>query len=318
MATRKRKRIKIVKPFQFYSLLLGLLAALALIIFLIVKLIGAISGGDGQENSTSVDSKPVESILVESKPAESSKVTAPADTTPPAIKCADSRTVYLGDAVSYKKDVTVSDDTDAAPTLEVDSSNVNLRKAGTYTYTLTATDSAGNKATRTVTLTVKEKVKEHVTEAEMYAEADKVIAKIITDDMTPEQQVKAIYNWARGNIGYINHSDKTDWVQTAYKTFVNRQSDCFGYFAVTKALLNRLGIENKDIIKVKLKEGASSHYWSLVTLDGTNWYHLDTTPRKGTGDDFCMVTDEFILNYSEAHDNSHYFDRSLYPATPKS
>ena len=302
MASRKRRRIKIVKPFQFFSLVAILLAVIVLAVVLIAKGIGAI-----------IDSNDSSSY----QRLESSAPSLPADTTPPTIECEDTRLVYIGDAVSYKKDVVVTDDTDSAPALTVDSSKVNLRQAGSYTYTLVATDKAGNETTRTVTLTVKEKPKDYVTEEEMYAQADKVISKIITDDMTSEQQVKAIYNWARGNIGYINHSAKTDWVQTAYKTFVNRQSDCFGYFAVTKAMLNRLGIENKDIVKVKLKPTASNHYWSLVTLDGTNWYHLDTTPRKGTGDDFCMVTDEFILNYSKAHDNSHYFDASLYPATPK-
>ncbi len=302
MASRKRRKIKIVKPFQFFSLVAILLAIIVLAVVLIAKGIGAI-----------IDSNDSGSYQM----IGSSEPSLPADTTPPTIECEDSRLVYIGDAVSYKKDVVVTDDTDTAPALTVDSSKVNLRVEGSYTYTLIATDKAGNETTRTVTLTVKEKPKDYVTEEEMYAQADKVIAKIITDGMTAEQQVKAIYNWARGNIGYINHSDKTDWVQTAYKTFVNRQSDCFGYFAATKAMLNRLGIENKDVIKVKLKPTASNHYWSLVTLDGTNWYHLDTTPRKGTGDDFCMVTDEFILNYSKAHDDSHNFDTSLYPATPK-
>ncbi|MBQ7288845.1 MAG: hypothetical protein IJW78_03850 [Clostridia bacterium] len=302
MAKRRRRRIKIVKPFQFFSLLFVLIAAIVLVIVLGTKTVRFLLGKD----STPAGVSSVASVA-----------SAPTDTTPPVIICESERLFYIGDTMSYKKDVTVTDDTDSAPSLSVDSSAVNLRAAGTYNYTLTATDRAGNTATKTVTLTVKDKPTDYVSEADMYAEADKVLAKIITDGMTKQEQVKAIYNWARGNIGYVNHSDKTDWVQTAYKTFVNRQSDCFGYFAVTKALLNRLDIENMDVIKVKLTTGASNHYWSLVTVDGTNWYHLDTTPRKGTGDDFCMVTDDFILNYSAAHDNSHNFDRSLYPATPK-
>lgn len=302
MAKRRRKRIRIVKPFQFFFVLLVLIAAVALVIFLGAKAVAFLKeGGQPQDTNTSSD------------------VTSsgPADTVPPVIECESTRLFYIGDAMSYKKDVTVTDDTDPAPELTVDSSNVDLRTAGTYTYTLTATDKAGNTSSKTVTLTVAEKPDDYVTEEQMYAEADKVIEQIITDGMTKKEQVTAIYNWMRGNIGYVNSSDKTDWVQTAYKTFRNRQSDCFGYFAATKALLNRLGIENMDVVKVKLKESDPSHYWNLVTVDGTNWYHLDTTPRKGSGDDFCMVTDDFILNYSTSHDNSHNFDRSLYPATPK-
>lgn len=302
MAKRRRKRIRIVKPFQFFFVLLVLIAAVALVIFLGAKAVAFLKeGGQPQDTNTSSD-------------VSSS---GPADTVPPVIECESFRVFYIGDAMSYKKDVTVTDDTDPAPELTVDSSKVDLRTAGTYTYTLTATDQAGNTSSKTVTLTVAEKPDGYVTEEQMYAEADKVIEQIITDGMTKEEQVKAIYNWMRGNIGYVNSSDKTDWVETAYQTFRNRQSDCFGYFAATKALLNRLGIENMDVVKVKLKESDPSHYWNLVTVDGTNWYHLDTTPRKGSGDDFCMVTDDFILNYSASHDNSHNFDRSLYPATPK-
>ena len=29
-----------------------------------------------------------------------------------------------------------------------------------------------------------------------------------------------------------------------------------------------------------------------------------------------MLTDEVLLEFPEAHDNSHIFDQSLYPATP--
>lgn len=293
MANRRRRRIKIVKPFQFFTLLLVLAAAVALVIFLGAKAVSFLKNG-GQPGNT-----------------------GPADTVPPVIQCDNTRLFYIGDAMSYKKDVTVTDDTDPAPTLTVDSSKVDLRAAGTYTYTLTATDKAGNTASKTVTLTVAQKPADYVTEDELYAEADKVIAKIITDDMDKTQQVQAVYAWMCGNIGYVNSSDKTDWVQTGYKTLVNRQSDCFGFFAATKALLERLDIENIDVIKVKMKDSDPSHYWSLVTVNGTDWYHLDTTPRKGEGDDFCMVTDDFILNYSAAHEHSHNFDRSLYPATPK-
>lgn len=298
MAKRRRRRVKIVKPFQFFTLLFVLAAAVALVIFLGAKAVSFLKGGANPGNTGSVASGSL-------------------DTTPPVIECESTRLFYIGDAMSYKKDVTVTDDTDPAPQLTVDSSRVDLRAAGTYTYTLTATDKAGNTASKTVTLTVAQKPANYVSEEELMAEAGKVIDQIITKDMDKMQQVKAIYSWVQNHIGYVNSSDKTDWVQTGYKTFKNRQSDCFGYFAVTKALLNYLEIENMDVVKVKMKESDPSHYWSLVTVDGENWYHLDTTPRKGEGDNFLMVTDEFILNYSAAHEHSHNFDRSLYPATPE-
>ena len=69
---------------------------------------------------------------------------------------------------------------------------------------------------------------------------------------------------------------------------------------------------------MKNYEGDSNHYWSLVSLDdGETWYHFDSTPRMGTGDDFCLVTDAFLDAYSAAHKNCHNRDKTLYPATPE-
>ena len=83
--------------------------------------------------------------------------------------------------------------------------------------------------------------------------------------------------------------------------------------ATSKALLTRAGIPNLDVVKSDTSH--SSHYWSLIDC-GDGWYHFDTTPRYGGGS-FFMLTDAEILAYSEAHRDSHIFDRSLYPATPE-
>lgn len=298
----KRKRVRIVKPFQFFLLIFVIIAALALSVLLIMKVVQFLRHPGEPKNTPSVVSE-VSSY--------------PPDDTAPVIECEDERLFYIGNAMSYREGVTVTDDLDPEPTLTVDSVNVDLRTAGTYTYTLTATDRSGNTSSKEVKLTVLEKPKDYVSEEQILAEVDKVIDQIITEDMTKEDQIKAIYKYMRTNIAYGGSSDRTDYMQEAYRTLHKRRSDCYGFFAATKALLNRLGIENMDVVKVKVKPTDSNHFWNLVTANGTDWYHLDTTPRTGKGDDFCMVTDEFILNYSKAHNNSHNFDRSLYPATPE-
>ena len=85
------------------------------------------------------------------------------------------------------------------------------------------------------------------------------------------------------------------------------------FFATSKALLTRAEIPNLDVVKSDTSH--SSHYWSLIDC-GDGWYHFDTTPRYGGGE-FFMMTDDELLEYSEAHNDSHIFDQSLYPATPK-
>ncbi len=44
---------------------------------------------------------------------------------------------------------------------------------------------------------------------------------------------------------------------------------------------------------------------------------LTPPPRKGEGDDFCLVTDAFLDAYSASHNNCHNRDKTLYPATPE-
>ncbi len=245
------------------------------------------------------------------------KLTVIIDTVAPMLSGVQKHVLYLGDAVSYRTGVTVSDDHDPAPNLLIDSSGVDLSRAGQYPLTYTATDSSGNSASVQTTVTVLEKKAEYVDIETIYQAADALLATIVTADMDQRTQVERIYKWARTNCTYSGHSDKNDYLQGAYVMMTQRTGDCFNYFAVTKLFFERLGIQNMDVRKVKNHAADSDHYWSLVSLDGENWYHFDATPRMGEGDDFCLVTDAFLDTYSAAHSNCHNRDKSLYPATPE-
>ena len=75
---------------------------------------------------------------------------------------------------------------------------------------------------------------------------------------------------------------------------------------------------NIDVQKVRNFDDDSDHFWSLVSIDGgEHYYHFDATPRSGSGDSFCLVTDAFLNAYSGDHKGSHNRDESLYPATPE-
>ena len=140
---------------------------------------------------------------------------------------------------------------------------------------------------------------------------------IIEDSMTTREKVEAIYTWAQTTIRYTGSSYKDDYEVEAHNVFTNHTGDCFSYYAATKVMFDLLEIPNIDVVKVKNHDQDSSHYWSLVSVDGgENHYHFDATPRKGTGDNFCLVTDAFLDAYSEAHQKCHNRDTSLYPATP--
>lgn len=147
-------------------------------------------------------------------------------------------------------------------------------------------------------------------EKQVDAMADQVLAGIVNDSMSQRQKAEAIYSWVRGHIRYVNHSEKGDWVKSAYDGFRTKRGDCYTYYSVSLALLTRVGIPCIEVVRTD-----GHHWWELVQIDG-QWYHFDTTPRAAGGT-FCLLTDAELAAYSNGvGKGSHNFDRSLYPPTP--
>ena len=232
-----------------------------------------------------------------------------ADEVPPVIEGAVDLEYFLGESISYKSGITVTDDETESPKLSVDNSQVDSSKAGTYPVTYTATDDAGNTASVTVQLTLKEKPKGYVDKETVYDLARKVLDDITNDSMTDMEVAFAIYKWTKSNIAYTGSSDKSSWTKGAYQAFTKKSGDCYNYFAAAKALYDVAGIENVDVIKSDTSH--SSHYWSLINL-GDGWYHVDCTPRRNVGY-FFMNTDAELEAYSKKNKNSHIFDTDAYP-----
>jgi len=236
------------------------------------------------------------------------QLTLAEDTEAPTIKGEANVLVYVGDSVSYKAQVKAQDNCPEGLNLEVDASAVNLNEAGTYSVIYTATDCAGNAATFTMNLTVHER---QYTLEEANALADKILGKIITDDMTLYDKALAIFNYVKGHIGYVSYSEKGDYVKSAYEGLMSGKGDCYNYASASKLLLDRAGIPNMDIERIP--SGNSMHYWNLVDIgDGHGWYHFDTTPRKDRPTIF-LWNDAQIKEYSDKHNNCHNYDRELYP-----
>lgn len=225
--------------------------------------------------------------------------------------------VYEGKTVAYRNGITVTDDMDEEPVLNVDSSAVDLSTPGQYPVVYTATDASGNTATVTVTVTVMEMKDSYVDIDIINAEVDKILDQIITEGMSQLEQVRAVYRWIRNNCGYTSTSFKDDWRQAGYKMLKERVGDCYYYFGLCKLMLERLEIPNIDVKKVPNYEGDSNHYWHLVSVDGgETYYHVDTTPRT-VPTNFCMVTDKVMDDFSAGYRNCFNRDKSLYPATPE-
>ncbi len=237
-------------------------------------------------------------------------MTVQKDTQAPEFQGVADKTVFIGDSVSYKQGVSVTDNKDKELKFSVDNSKVNLKKEGTYPVTYTATDMAGNKASKKINVVVKKFV---VTEDMVNELSDKILAKITKSSMSKREVAYAIYSWTKKNISYSGDSDKSDWLAEAYRGMTNKVGDCFTYFSVAQAMLTRVGIDNMEVNRVG---GRTRHYWSLVNV-GEGWYHFDSCPNRDGKESF-MLTDKEVEEYTEKRGNNYYiYDKTLYPATPE-
>ena len=235
------------------------------------------------------------------------------DTQPPEITGTKDLTVAVGESLSYRTGVTVTDDVDESVQLQVDSSGVNLSEPGEYQAVYWAEDSAGNRAEVTVKVTVVETVTvededggetEDVVEAggkEITLDAvnelaDEILAEITTSGMSQREKALAIYNYVHNHIKYVGTSDKSSWLVGAYVGFTRGSGDCYNYFACSKALLTRAGIPNVDLTRVG---GNSRHYWQLVDV-GNGYYHFDACPHPNSYPLYSfLLTEEQVKAYTK-------------------
>ncbi len=239
---------------------------------------------------------------------EPAKLVIIEDLEPPVINGVEELTTTVGGSISYKKNVTVSDNYAKDVSLHIDSSEVDLNAVGNYTVIYSAEDEVGNVTKEETIVHVKPASVETATEEMVNKKADEILAGIVTDDMSRYETAKAIFNWVYKNVGWSDGTPKTNWIQGAYRGLFNRRGDCFVYASTSKCLLTRAGIANMDI---GFSNARRTHYWNLVDL-GEGWYHFDTT-RRTDGRSFFYYHDADIRAYSNSHNGSHAYDASQYP-----
>lgn len=237
-----------------------------------------------------------------------SKTEAVWDREPPVIEGVEELTIEAGASVSYKRGVTVTDNYDENAELTVDNSEVDLYEPGDYPIVYIATDKYGNEARVESVIHVKQASIENVTEELVNELADRLLAELLTDDMTEYEKAEAIFWWVH-DIVYTKGTPKTDWVEGAYRGLTEYRGDCFVYAMTAKCLLTRAGIENMDIVKIPT---TTRHYWNLINL-GEGWYHYDCCNGRMEGKYFFYATDEKMMEYSRTHNGSNNYDPSLYP-----
>lgn len=230
------------------------------------------------------------------------------DDVPPEILYVQNLNGYIGESVSYLKTVVCEDNCDGTLSVQVDTSGVNIYKAGTYTVVYRAQDTAGNVAESKCTLTL---VEARITEEQFEAAVNACYDSIITEDMTLKEKGYAIFQYTNQNIRYKASSDKKDWKYEAWRGITTGRGDCFTFCSVARALLEKAGADVQVVTRYGGKKN-TRHWWLLVDL-GTGYYHFDAI-NVGPKNYTCfMRTTEEVLKRSR---NFWSFNQSLYPATP--
>lgn len=127
---------------------------------------------------------------------------------------------------------------------------------------------------------------------------DNILNSIIRDNMTDVEKARAAYDWVTTNISYVM-SDKCDtWQEQAIQTINSYSGDCTGYYAILRALFERVGFECESVESI-----TQEHIWVIAKVNG-EWYHFDATP--GWGSDRFMYTTDEMLSYT-------YYGNDKYP-----
>ena len=208
--------------------------------------------------------------------------------------------------------------------LSLDTTGIDLMKPGTYTAFFVAKDSVGNETRQEVKLILHDN---SVTKEMMDQLCTEVIGKIITEDMTTQEQLYAVYKYVSTRVSYTNAGVHDDIRREAYLGLTTRRSgDCFTFCAASQELLSYLGYESQIVRRrLDLVKERGNHFWLLVncgTEEEPLWYHYDATPKPYpfTRDTY-MMTDAQLKAYTNYRADStprktHYFtyDSSLHPA----
>ncbi|MBR0092332.1 MAG: transglutaminase domain-containing protein [Lachnospiraceae bacterium] len=217
------------------------------------------------------------------------------DTTPPVITLPGVLTVKRGETISYKQGVTVTDNSGAEITPEVNIDEVMVNMEGTYPVYYRATDPSGNTAEAVAQITIEEA---HIpTEEENRAIAEALLEEIVTDGMSAQEKAAAVFDWCHDNITPRPRAVNWDTVYGIYDGLYYREGNCFTSFVTSTYLLELLDIPYRRVTS-RLPSGAT-HVWSLVQVE-SGWYHFDTTKLAGA---YCCLlqTDAQVNAYAAAH-----------------
>ena len=232
------------------------------------------------------------------------------DSTAPVLEGVRDIEAYIGDPIMYRDKITVTDDYDENPALDIDVSDVKPDEPGTYEVTYTSSVFSGNETSVTVSLKLSNKPEGYIEPEELYKVAQEILDEITEPGMTDEEVALQIVWWCRYNIRFILRTNTRSWTEAAYNAFQTRTGNCYSTAYAVKALLDVAGIDNMIIERYPYQ--TATHFWNYVYLNG-QWYHCDATWREGYDSYFFMYTTEELLDFWQGGWNGFQFKQDKFP-----
>lgn len=231
---------------------------------------------------------------------------------------------YVGVTPTFKKFISVSDDTDELPTVSVEH-NVDINTVGTYTIRYTVEDASGNVSYKTLTYEVKKD--EYSLSKLMILVENKAGELGITKEMSKVQQVRAVYDYFHTNIKFTDESNvpnidrskwQSDWIEEAVRGLEAMSGDCYTYYSISKAFFEYFEIENYGIKRAENYEGAEddgTHFWSAVNVgEGSDkWYYYDATRLGGyfngnkSDKNACLITEAKLKSHRTSDGETYFY-----------
>lgn len=248
----------------------------------------------------------------------------------PIITVSSEIKLTVGSNYDLSKYVTIFDDKDGDILLSdtskvtINAENVNLMVPGSYKILVSAKDTSGKVANSTVTVIVS-----HIEmgKSNMEKALRDYLATIVTDGMTVEQKIKAVFDSLANNdkANFGGSSDKSnDDLREAYYGVTFLYGDSYTTACTIANLLDLLEIPNKTVERI---EGKTVYFWNLVDF-GDGWYHVDAAHHDkewnvdGQNKQTYKLTDSEVNEYTSWYNhqfpgtNYYKFETSLYPNTP--
>ena len=208
------------------------------------------------------------------------------DTVPPEFTGMDDMYVAKHSSPNYDYGVTAVDARDGEVEFTVDTSRVNMARAGTYYAVYSAKDKEGNVGT----------FRRKVVVSHDYEDTVALVSSIASG---LGSGVETLRDYVRDEIWYSSSWGGDDPIWYGFKY---QSGNCYVHALCFQALLREKGYETQ-LIWVTDK----SHYWNLVNING-QWKHMDSTP----GDTHSRYS---IMNDAQRYEtlNGRNWDRTAWP-----